>query len=152
MQALVPYDIRRLKPTPASLTELFASQMEAAKLDNKTVAVLFSADWCHACRDVEHKLGAQLPENEIGHMRIFELTEEEWEEVGRIDEFNTLRHQWEDDEFTYPMLVVLDEQGAKRENMDEALERLKNAGVAPTFPVWFAEFRQSTPANGQKDQ
>ena len=39
--------------------------------------------------------------------------------------------------------MVLDEEGNKREEMKEAVERLEQAGVEPTVPAWFSELRRS---------
>ena len=59
-------------------------------------------------------------------MRILELVEEDWEAATRLDEFEGLRARWYDQAASYPVFVVLDEQGGKVEEMKDAIERLED--------------------------
>ena len=74
-------------------------------------------------------------------MRIFELKEEDWKAATRMDEFDALRRRWSGDTGSYPLLVLLDEKGGKREEMKEAITRLEAAGVEPTLASWLADTR-----------
>jgi hypothetical protein len=141
--ALVRFDIRELKPTPEPLVERFDHTAQEARAENKDVVVFFSADWCNACRDVELDLGGLHAPEEIDHVRILQLKEEAWEKQGRLDEFNTLRERWSDEMFTYPMIVLLDGAGKKREDMNQAKTRIEADGTTPTFVRWFAGIRKS---------
>lgn len=141
---MVGYDLRRLRPVNKEpLEEMFERVFARARDDGKRVAVLFSADWCEPCRVLDTELGGQHPQSAIGHVRILELKEEDWEGVTRMDEFNGLRARWHGTLNSYPVLVLLDEQGNKVEEMKEAIERLEGEGLEPTLPNWFASQRQS---------
>ena len=136
----VGYDLRRLRPVDGQpLPEVFDRMRASAKDDGKTLAILFSANWCERCRRLELELGNLHPPEQIEHMRVLELVEEEWEQVIRMDEFNALRQRWDTQDGTYPLFVVLDENGAKVEEMKEAVERLEKSGVEATLPHWFKE-------------
>lgn len=140
----VGYDLRHVRPVDGQpLPEVFERMQASANKDGKQLAILFSANWCERCRRLELELGNLHPESEIGHMRIVELVEEEWEQVIRMNEFNALRQRWDEKDGTYPLLVVLDAEGNKVEEMKEAVERLEKAGVAATLPNWFKELRPS---------
>lgn len=135
----IPYDLRRLRPSKEELNPWFKKLVQRSIKEGKRPAVLFSAKWCHACQDVELELGNMHPRKDIGHVRIFELVEEDWEGVTRMDEFNDLRARWHPELGTYPMLFVLDANGDKVESMDEAKIRLEEAGKEVNFPTWFAD-------------
>jgi hypothetical protein len=77
------------------------------------------------------------PAADIGHVRIFELKEEEWEAATRMDEFAALRKRWYEPTDSYPVFIVLDDKGAKVEEMKEAIDRLEQQGVEPTVATWF---------------
>ena len=133
----VAYDVRRLRPSEPELGAWFDRLIAQSIEDGKRPAVLFSASWCHACRDVEHELGNTHAASQIGGVRIFQLVEEDWEAATRMDEYNDLRARWHPELGTYPMFIVLDGKGEKVETMDEAKERLIAAGQDANFPTWF---------------
>jgi thiol-disulfide isomerase/thioredoxin len=138
------YDVRRLRPrNEESLESMFDRVFDRAIGEHKRVAVLFSADWCEPCRVLDTELGNEHPEDVIGHMRVFELKEEDWEAVTRMDEVNGLRGRWHNTLNSYPVLVLLDDEGNKIEEMKEAIERLEAGGLEPTLPTWFASLRES---------
>lgn len=142
--AEVGYDLRRLRPVDGQpLDQMFERLQAQAKADGKHVAVLFSANWCERCRRLELELGNLHPADQIAHVRILELVEEDWEKVTRMNEFDALRQRWDTTKGTYPLFVVLDDEGNKREEMKEAVERLEHAGVEPTVPAWFRELPRS---------
>lgn len=135
----VDYDIRRLRPrNEEPLSEMFDRLRRAALDEGKHAAVLFSADWCEPCRRLELELGNMHPADEIGHVRIFEIKEEDWERVTRMNEVNALRTRWTPTINQYPILVLLDAEGDKIEEMQEAKDRLEHEGSEPTLPNWFA--------------
>jgi len=141
----VGYDLRRLRPTDEVLGERFDRIAKEALAQDKRVAVLFSADWCEPCQLLELELGNLHPPAAIGDVRIFQLKEEDWEGATRMDEVNALRERWHPTTNSYPVLVLLDDELAKREEMKEAKARLEADGVEPTLPNWF----QSTAATAQ---
>lgn len=135
----VGYDIRRLRPrNEEPLSDMFARMERQARADDKRVAVLFSADWCEPCQRLDLELGNMHAPEEIGHIRILELKEEDWEGVTRMDEFNELRARWSGGTNTYPLFIVLDEEGKRVEEMHDAIVRLEQEGVEPTVAHWFA--------------
>ena len=138
---LVGYDLRRLRPSDEPLAELFERVRSSATGEGKRVAVLFSADWCEPCRYLDLELGNEHPQSLIGDVRILELKEDDWTAVARMDEFNSLRRRWEPVLNTYPLLVLLDAEGKRIEEMKEAKARLEAAGLEPTLPMWFEESR-----------
>lgn len=141
---MVGYDIRRLRPVNDELlTDMFERTFAKAVADGKTVAVLFSADWCEPCRVLDTELGNEHPVDMIGHIRVIELKEEDWEGVTRMDEFNALRSRWHKTLNSYPVVVMLDREGQKVEEMKEAIARLEAEGLDPTLPIWFASRRES---------
>ena len=136
----IGYDLRRLRPrNEEKLVAMFERMRAQATSEGKHVAVLFSADWCEPCRKLELELGNTQPEDAIGHVRILELKEEDWEAATRLDEFEELRARWYGRASSYPVFVVLDEQGKKIEEMQEAIDRLEKSGVEPTVANWFRE-------------
>jgi hypothetical protein len=138
----VGYDLRRLRPkNDEPLAAMFDRMRAQASREGKQAAVLFSADWCEPCRKLDLELGNTHPESDIGHVRIFELKEEEWEAVTRMDEFGALRKRWYEPADSYPVFIVLDDKGAKVEEMKEAIDRLTAAGVEPTVAAWFKGLR-----------
>jgi thiol-disulfide isomerase/thioredoxin len=139
--SMVGYDIRRLRPTDEPLVKGFERMRAATVKEGKRVAVLFSADWCEPCRDLEIELGNLHPRGTIEDVRIIELKEEEWQKAVRMDEFNGLRTQWDRVLNRYPLFVVLDDQGVRVEEMQGGRERLEAAGIAATVPNWFASLR-----------
>ncbi len=140
--AKVGYDIRRLRPrNDAPLADMFDRMAADARAEGKHVAVLFSADWCEPCRVLELELGNLHPAEEIGHVRILELKEEDWERATRMNEFNELRRRWSAPLNVYPLFVLLDESGAKIEEMQEAKDRLEAEGRQATIPNWFSALR-----------
>lgn len=139
---LVGYELRRLRPRDEeTLAAMFDRLRAQAVNDGKRVAVLFSADWCEPCRDIETELGNKHPAAEIGGVQILELKEEDWKAATRMDEFDALRRRWSGVTGSYPLLVLLDAEGKKQEEMKEAIDRLTAAGVAPTLASWFADTR-----------
>ena len=146
----IGYDLRRLRPrNEEKLLDMFERMRTQALAEGKHVAVLFSADWCEPCRKLELELGNTQPEDAIGHMRILELKEEDWEAATRLDEFEALRARWYGRANSYPVFVTLDEQGKKSEEMQEAIDRLEKSGVEPTVANWFRELASpSKPATG----
>jgi thiol-disulfide isomerase/thioredoxin len=141
---MVGYDLRRLRPRDGEpLKEMFERVRERAVGEGKQVAVLFSADWCEQCRIIDLELGNMHPESLLSHVRILELKEEDWEEVTRMNEFNNLRRRWSAPLNVYPLFVLLDEDGEKVEDMDEAKQRLKDMGVEPTLVNWLDSVRTS---------
>lgn len=142
--ATVGYDLRRLRPTSDEpLVKTFERMQAQAKAEGKRVAMLFSAEWCERCRRLELELGNLHPSGDIGHVRILELVEEDWEQALRMNELEQLRQRWDATKGTYPLFVVLDEQGAKVEEMKEAIDRLEQAGQEPTVAAWFRGLRAS---------
>jgi hypothetical protein len=134
---LVGYDLRRLRPRDEPLADMFERVRADAMREHKRVVVLFSADWCEPCRHLDLELGNTHPTSMIGDVRVLELKEDDWVAVARMDEFNSLRRRWEPVLNTYPMVILLDDAGAKVEEMKEAKLRLEAAGLDPTLPVWF---------------
>lgn len=140
----VGYDLRRLRPVDDQPLEQVVARMRAeARAEGKQVAMLFSADWCERCRRLELELGNLHPPEDIAHVRILELVEEDWEKALRMNEFNALRLRWDSTKGTYPLLVVLDDEGSKVEEMKEAVERLEAAGQEPTLATWFRGLERS---------
>lgn len=140
---MVGYDLRRLRPrNEDSLHDMFQRVFERGVADGKTVAVYFSADWCEPCRVLALELGNVHPADAIGHVRIVELNEEEWEAVTRMNEFNELRARWYPVLNSYPLMVVLDAEGNKVEEMREGKERLEAMGVEATLPTWFQSLKE----------
>lgn len=137
-QREIGYDIRRLRPKDGeTLVAMFDRVRAQATADGKQTAVLFSADWCEPCRKLDLELGNTHPAADIGHVRIFELKEEEWEAATRMDEMTALRQRWYAPKDSYPVFIVLDSDGKAREEMKEAIDRLTAAGVEPTVSEWF---------------
>jgi len=142
--AKVGYDLRRLRPVDDQpLGQMFDRLRAQTTAEGKQVAVLFSANWCESCQTLELELGNLHPAADIGHVRVIELVEEDWERVTRMNEFEALRQRWDSTTTTYPLFVVLDPEGAKREEMKEAIERLEQAGVEATLSAWFRGLRSS---------
>lgn len=142
--AKVGYDLRRLRPTAEEpLARTFERMQAQAKADGKQLAMLFSAEWCERCRRLELELGNLHPPADIGHVRILELVEEDWEQALRTNELDLLRQRWDATKGTYPLLVVLDAEGKKVEEMKEAIDRLEQAGQEPTVAAWFRGLRAS---------
>lgn len=140
----VGYDLRRLRPRDGeALAATFDRLRTQAVADGKRVAVLFSADWCEPCRDLEEELGNKHPSEKIGGVQILEVKEEDWTAVTRMDEFDDLRVRWSPITGSYPLLVLLNEEGKKQEEMKEAIDRLKAEGVEPTLANWLADTRAS---------
>lgn len=133
----IGYDLRRLRPRDEEkLADMFERLRAQAVADGKLAAVLFSADWCEPCRALDLELGNTAEKADIGHVRIFELKEEDWEAATRMDEYAALRKRWDDRANSYPLFIALDAEGKKIEEMREAIDRLGNEGVAPTVPNW----------------
>ena len=142
--AEVGYDLRRLRPVDGQpLDQVFERMRARAVEEGKQVAMLFSANWCERCRRLELELGSLHPADRIAHVRILELVEEDWEAVTRMNEFDALRKRWDATKGTYPLFVVLDEQGEKVEEMKEAVDRLEQAGREATLAEWFGGLRRS---------
>ena len=138
----VGYELRRLRPRDEErLAAMFDRLRVAAVGEGKRVAVLFSADWCEPCRLLETELGNRHSAAEIGDVRIFELKEEDWAAATRMDEFEGLRRRWSPVLGSYPLLILLDDQGGQREEMKEAIARLEAAGIDPTLANWLADTR-----------
>jgi thiol-disulfide isomerase/thioredoxin len=133
----IGYDLRRLRPRDEEkLADMFERLRAQAVADGKLAAVLFSADWCEPCRALDLELGNTAEKSDIGHVRIFELKEEDWEAATRMDEYAALRKRWDDRANSYPLFIALDAEGKKIEEMREAIDRLGNEGVEPTVPNW----------------
>lgn len=142
---MVGYDLRRLRPRGGeTLAAMFDRMRVQALADKKRVVVLFSADWCEPCKRLDLEFGNTHPASMIADVRILELKEEDWKAAARMDEFNELRRRWEPALGTYPLAVLLDEDGQRRDEMKAAKERLEADGLEPTLPVWFASTRSST--------
>jgi thiol-disulfide isomerase/thioredoxin len=140
----VGYDLRRLRPVgDQPLDQVIERMQTQARAEGKQIAMLFSAEWCERCRRLELELGNLHPAEDIAHVRILELVEEDWEQALRMNEFNALRLRWDSTKGTYPLFVVLDEHGAKVEEMKEAVERLEKAGEEATLATWFRGLRRS---------
>lgn len=140
--ATVGYDLRRLRPTADEpLTQTFERLQTQAHAEGKQVAMLFSAEWCERCRTLELELGNLHPAADIGHVRVVELVEEDWEKALRMNEFELLRQRWDATKGTYPLFVVLDDEGKKVEEMKEAIDRLEQAGQEATLATWFRGLR-----------
>lgn len=140
--AEVGYDLRRLRPRDEETLEAMFERLRAQALaDGKRVGVLFSADWCEPCRELEMELGNRHPAEQIDDVRILELKEEDWQAAARMDEFNGLRKRWAPQVGSYPLLLLLDAQGKRIDEMKEAILRLEKAGVQPTLARWLAETR-----------
>lgn len=138
----VGYELRRLRPRDEEpLAGMFDRLRAQAVKDGKRVMVLFSADWCEPCREIEAELGSRHPAEKIGGVQILEVKEEDWTAVTRMDEFDKLRFRWSDVTGSYPLLLLLDEKGEKQEEMKEAIDRLTAAGVEPTLANWLADTR-----------
>lgn len=138
----VGYELRRLRPRDEERLEAMFDRLRvAAVAEGKRVAVLFSADWCEPCRLLETELGNRHSAAEIGDVRIFELKEEDWTAATRMDEFEGLRRRWSPVLGMYPLLILLDDQGAQREEMKQAIARLEAAGIDPTLANWLADTR-----------
>ena len=141
----VGYELRRLRPRDEEpLVGMFDRLRGQAVKDGKRVAVLFSADWCEPCRELEAELGNKHPASKIGGVQILELKEEDWTAVTRMDEFDALRQRWTGMTGSYPLLMLLDPQGQKQEEMKEAIDRLTAQGVEPTLANWLADTRPKT--------
>lgn len=135
--AKVGYDLRRLRPrNEEKLADMFERLRAQAIADGKLAVVLFSADWCEPCRALDLELGNTAEKSDIGHVRIFELKEEDWEAATRMDEFSDLRKRWDARPDSYPLFIALDAEGKKIEEMREAIDRLGKEGVEPTVPNW----------------
>ena len=140
--ALVGYDLRRLRPrNEEKLADMFERMRVQAGSEGKRVAVLFSADWCEPCRKLMLELGNEQPEDAIGHVRILELVEEDWEAATRLDEFEGLRARWGGQANSSPDFVVLDADGKKVEEMHAAIDRLTAEGTEPTVANWLRQMK-----------
>jgi thiol-disulfide isomerase/thioredoxin len=141
---LVGYDLRRLRPREEEpLANMFDRLHAEARAEGKRVVVLFSADWCEPCKHLDLELGNMHPRSMIGAIRVMELKEDDWSAAARMDEFNQLRRRWEPVLGTYPLVVLLDENGKRVEEMKEAKDRLEGQGLDATLPLWFASVSRS---------
>jgi len=140
----VGYDLRRLRPAnDEPLVKTFERMHAQARAEGKQIAMLFSAEWCERCRRLELELGNLHPAGDIAHVRILELVEEDWEQALRMNELELLRQRWDVTKGTYPLFVVLDDEGRKIEEMKEAVDRLEHAGQEATVATWFRGLRAS---------
>jgi hypothetical protein len=138
----IGYELRRLRPRDGELlAAMFDRQRTQAQAEGKRVAVMFGADWCEPCRLLETELGNRHPASQIGDVRIFELKEEDWTSATRMDEFDALRRRWDSTTGAYPLMVLLDDKGGKREEMKDAISRLEAASIEPTLANWLADTR-----------
>ena len=141
----VGYDLRRLRPKDGeTLAAMFERMRAQAVSEGKRAAVLFSADWCEPCRKLDLELGNTHPAADIGHVRIFEIKEEEWEAATRMDEFAALRKRWYEPTDSYPVFIVLDADGKAVEEMKDAIARLEQEGVSPTVATGFRGFASTS--------
>jgi thiol-disulfide isomerase/thioredoxin len=139
---LIGYDLRRLRPVDDEpLDTMFDRVHSTARGQGKRVVVLFSADWCEPCKRLDLELGNVHPTSMIGDVRILELKEDDWKAAARMDEYNDLRARWEPVSGSYPLVVLLDEQGKRADEMKEASLRLEAEGLEPTFPIWLSSMR-----------
>lgn len=144
---VVGYDLRRLRPREEEpLAAMFDRMREAAHAEGQRVVVLFSADWCDTCKQLDLELGNTHPRSMIGDVRIFELKEDDWRPAARMDEFNELRRRWEPVLDTYPLVVLLDADGQRVDEMKQAKDRMEAQGLAATLPIWFDSTRDGVPA------
>lgn len=135
---MVGYDLRRLRPrADEPLAAMFDRLRVAAAGEGKRVVVLFSADWCEPCKQLDLELGNTHPRSMIGDVRVLELKEDDWKAAARMDEYNQLRRRWEPALNAYPLVLLLDDEGKRLEEMKEAKQRLEALGVEPTLPLWF---------------
>lgn len=142
---MVGYDVRRLRPREGEpLSQTFERMRARAAEDGKLTAVLFSAEWCEPCRVLKLELGNLHPAASIAHVRILELVEEDWDAKTRMNEFNDLRRRWSAPLNVYPLFVLLDRDGAKIEEMQEAKTRLEGMGIEPTIDQWFEGHRPAS--------
>lgn len=136
---LIGYDLRRLRPIDDEpLDAMFDRVQAAARAEGKRVVVLFSADWCEPCKRLDLELGNVHPTSMIGDVRILELKEDDWKAAARMDEYNDLRARWEPVAGSYPLVLLLDEQGKRADEMKEAKLRLEAQGLEPTLPIWLS--------------
>ena len=139
---MVGYDLRRLRPREdESLAKMFDRMFAGASKEDKRVVVLFSADWCEPCKLLDLELGNEHPRSMIGDVRVLEIKEDDWDAAARMEELNELRRRWEPVLNAYPLVVLLDGEGKRVEEMKEAKQRLEEAGLEPTLPIWFDESR-----------
>ena len=139
----IGYDLRLVRPQDESLEATF-DRLRGQSLDEqKRVAVLFSADWCESCQRLDGELGNLHPAEQIGDVRIFMFKEEQWEAASRMNEFNGLRLRWEKVVGTYPLFVILDQEGQAQEEMKQAIDRLEGEGLKPSVENWFNTSRAS---------
>ncbi len=135
---MVGYDVRELRPRDGHrLAEDFERLRTRAVAEGKHVVAYFSADWCEACRRLDLELGNLHPAASIGHVRILKMVEEPWEAATRMNEFNDLRTRFSPAVGTYPLFVLLDDDGRPVEEMREAKARLEGLGLEPTVALWF---------------